>query len=163
MGKFVSTVNPRKYGSKYMKNAVHSWVHTLKDIWHLRRQMSHLSVQTKLDSLFRPASLRSEASTTSESSIDEWICCFYILTSWSWSLLEKPPIVQLLKNFLACYGFRKFITVLTRALHWSLSWTRSIQSIPLHTISLRSMLILPTHLRLGPHSSLWLSHQLVFK
>jgi hypothetical protein len=30
-----------------MKNAVHSWVHTLKDKWHLGRQMSHLHVQKK--------------------------------------------------------------------------------------------------------------------
>jgi hypothetical protein len=32
--------------------------------------------------------------------------------SWSWALLEKPPIVQLLKNFPAFYGTRRFITVL---------------------------------------------------
>jgi hypothetical protein len=38
--------------------------------------------------------------------------------------------------------------VFTRALHWSLSWARSIQSIPSHPISLRSILILSTHLRL---------------
>jgi hypothetical protein len=37
----------------------------------------------------------------------------------------------------------------TRALHWSLSWARSIQSTPSHPISLRSILILSTHLRLG--------------
>jgi hypothetical protein len=30
----------------------------------------------------------------------------------------------------------------TRALHWSLSWARSIQSIPSHPISLRSILTL---------------------
>jgi hypothetical protein len=39
--------------------------------------------------------------------------------------------------------------VFTRALHWSLSWVRSIWSIPPHPISLRSILILPKHLRLG--------------
>jgi hypothetical protein len=39
--------------------------------------------------------------------------------------------------------------VFTRALHWSLSCARSIQSIPPHSISLRSILILSTHLRLG--------------
>jgi hypothetical protein len=38
----------------------------------------------------------------------------------------------------AFYGTRRFITVFTRALHWSLSWARSIQSIPYHPI--------PTHL-----------------
>jgi hypothetical protein len=37
------------------------------------------------------------------------------------SLLEKPPILQPLQNFPAFYGTRRFITVFTRALHWSLS------------------------------------------
>jgi hypothetical protein len=46
----------------------------------------------------------------------------------SWALLEEPPIVQPLKNFPAFYGTRKFNTVFTRALHWSLSWVISIQS-----------------------------------
>jgi hypothetical protein len=45
--------------------------------------------------------------------------------------------VKLLKNFLAFYVTRRFITVFTRALHWSLSWARSIQSIPYHPISLK--------------------------
>jgi hypothetical protein len=63
----------------------------------------------------------------------------------SWALLEKLPIVQLLKNFPAFYGTRRFITMFTRALHWSLSWARSVQSIPSHPC----ILILSTHLRLG--------------
>jgi hypothetical protein len=67
--------------------------------------------------------------------------------SWSWALLEKPPIVQLLKNFPAFYGTQRFIAVFTRALHWFLSWARSI--------SLRSILILSTHLRLGLPSGLF--------
>jgi hypothetical protein len=45
--------------------------------------------------------------------------------------------------------------VFTRALHWSLSWARSIQSIPSHSISLRSILILSTNLRLGLPSRLF--------
>jgi hypothetical protein len=44
-----------------------------------------------------------------------------------------------------------------RAHHWSLSWTRSIQSIPPHPISLKCILILSTHLHLS--LSFWLSHQ----
>jgi hypothetical protein len=32
--------------------------------------------------------------------------------------------------------------VYTRALHWSLSWAKLIQSIPSHPISLRSILVL---------------------
>jgi hypothetical protein len=53
--------------------------------------------------------------------------------------------MQLLKNFPKFYGTRRFIAVLTRALRWSLSWTKSIQSItpyPIHFI------IIP-HLRLS--------------
>jgi hypothetical protein len=69
------------------------------------------------------------------------------LTSWNWALLEKPPVAQLLKNFPAFYGTRKFITVFTWALHRSLSWARSIHSIPPHLISLKSALTLSTHLR----------------
>jgi hypothetical protein len=71
---------------------------------------------------------------------------FSLTHSWTWALLEKLPIVQLLKNFPAYYGTRRFITVFTRALHWSLFWARSIQSILSHSISLRSILILSTHL-----------------
>jgi hypothetical protein len=37
------------------------------------------------------------------------------------ALFEKPPVVQLFKNFPAFYRTRRFITVFTRALHWSLS------------------------------------------
>jgi hypothetical protein len=42
----------------------------------------------------------------------------------SWALLEKLPIVQPFKNFPAFYGTRRFITVFTRALHWSPSYLR---------------------------------------
>jgi hypothetical protein len=86
------------------------------------------------------------------------ICTFHKITLLtylrSWALLEKPPIVQPLKNFPAFYGTRRFITVFTRTLQWSLSWARSTQSTPSHPISLRSILILSTHLRLGLPSGL---------
>jgi hypothetical protein len=71
------------------------------------------------------------------------------LTSWSWAILEKSPIVQLLKNLPEFYGTRRFIIAFTRALHWSLSWARSIQYIPPHPVSQRSILTLSTHLRIG--------------
>jgi hypothetical protein len=61
--------------------------------------------------------------------------------SRSWARLEESPIVQPPKNLPAFYWNCRFITVITRA--------RSIQFIPSHLLSLRSILILPTNLVLG--------------
>jgi hypothetical protein len=52
------------------------------------------------------------------------------------------------QEFPNIYGTRRFITVFTNALHWSLSWARWIQSISLHPTSLRSSLILSSHLHI---------------
>jgi hypothetical protein len=71
------------------------------------------------------------------------------------SLFKKPPNVQLLKKFTLFYGIWKFIAVFKRSLHWFLSWARSIQSIPSHSISLRYILILSTHQRVGLRSGLF--------
>jgi hypothetical protein len=68
---------------------------------------------------------------------------------------ENQTVAQLLKNFPRYYGRRRFITVLTRALHLSLSWNKYIQSMSPHTISLRTILILFSHLRLCLHSGLF--------
>jgi hypothetical protein len=62
----------------------------------------------------------------------EYIYIYTLIHLWSWALLEKLPILQLLKNFPAFYETRKFITVFTRALQRSLSWARPIQSILSH-------------------------------
>jgi len=59
---------------------------------------------------------------------------------------------QLVKKFPAFYGIWRFVTVFTRSHHLSLSWARRIQSINVHHISLRSSLILSSHLLVGlPH------------
>jgi hypothetical protein len=55
-----------------------------------------------------------------------------------------------IQNSPAFHGARRFITF-KRALHWSLSCTRPIQSILHHPISPRSILILSTHLCLDLH------------
>jgi hypothetical protein len=67
----------------------------------------------------------------------------------SWALLEESPIVQPLKNFPAILWNPKVHNRVHKSLHWSLSWAISIQSTPSHLISLRSILILPIHLRFG--------------
>jgi len=75
--------------------------------------------------------------------------CRYIsiskqLTPWN-RVLEKLIVTKLIKKYPAFYGTRRYITVFTRARHWSLSWTRRIQSTP----SPPSVLILSSHLRPG--------------
>jgi len=49
---------------------------------------------------------------------------------------------------------RRFITVFTTAHHWSLSWFGCIHSTPSQPISLRSILILSSHLRVDLPSGL---------
>ena len=72
-----------------------------------------------------------------------------LLNPWSRIILEKLTSLQVVKKFPAFYGTRRFITAFTSACHLSLSWASSIQSIPPHPTSWRSILILSSHLRLG--------------
>ena len=73
----------------------------------------------------------------------------YLLTPWSRVLLEKLASLQLVKNFPAFYGNRRFLTALTSARHLSLSWASPIQFSYPYPTSWRSILILSSHLRLG--------------
>jgi hypothetical protein len=50
--------------------------------------------------------------------------------SLSWALLKRPPVVKPLDCFPVFYGAQRFITAFTRAIHFSLSWGRPIQSTP---------------------------------
>ena len=77
-----------------------------------------------------------------------------ILTTWCRVLPEKLTGLQLVKKFPTFHGTRRFITALTSVRQLSLSWASPIQSIYPHPTSWRSMLILPTHLRLGLPSGL---------
>jgi hypothetical protein len=63
-------------------------------------------------------------------------------------LLENPTGSQLVKKFPAFYGTRRFITAFTGVCHLPLSWASSIESIPPHPTSWRSIL-LSSHLLLG--------------
>ena len=73
----------------------------------------------------------------------------YLLTPWCRVLLEQLTGLQLVKQFPAFHGTRRFITALTSVHHLSLSWASQIQSIYTHPTSWRSILILSTHLSLG--------------
>jgi hypothetical protein len=67
----------------------------------------------------------------------------------------KPLIVCPIENFLIFCGTWRFITAFKRVLHYFLSWTRLIQSIPPHPMSQRSILILSSHLHLCLPSGLF--------
>jgi hypothetical protein len=75
-------------------------------------------------------------------------------TPWCRILFEKLIVTQLVKNITLSYGTRKFITAFTKARHRTLSWTSWIQFAPSILISLRSILMLPSHLCLGLPSGL---------
>jgi hypothetical protein len=56
--------------------------------------------------------------------------------------------MQLLSNFSMFYGTQSLLPC-SHSLQLSLSWTRSVQSMPAHPISPRSILLLSTHLCLN--------------
>jgi hypothetical protein len=72
-----------------------------------------------------------------------------------WALLQKMPNLKLRKNFQAFYGTRRFITMFTKSppLVPVLSQINPIHAIP-SCLSLRSKLIVHTHLHLGLPSGL---------
>ena len=81
-----------------------------------------------------------------------------LLTQWSRLLLDKLAGSQLVKKFPAFYGNRRFITSFTSVRHlFPLSCARSIQSIPSHPTSWRSILILSSHLHLSLPNYLFIS------
>jgi hypothetical protein len=65
---------------------------------------------------------------------------------------DSHSVFQTVASFL--YGTWSFITVLTKAYHWTLSWANWIQFAPLIPVSLRYSLMLSSHLRLGLPSGL---------
>ena len=77
----------------------------------------------------------------------------YLHAPWS-RVLEKLTGWKPVKKF-PFYGTQRFITTFTSSHHLSLSWTRSIQSMPPHPTSWRSILILSSHLCLGLPNGLY--------
>jgi hypothetical protein len=108
---------------------------------HLKSHREHISAIIQSNSGVKHCSLYFVVHTFRKQIRYEAAIHISQLTRYSSALLKKPPVPQLLKNFPKIYGTRTFITVFRRA--------RSIQSIAPHATSLRSILILSTHLRLG--------------
>ena len=64
---------------------------------------------------------------------------YSLLAPCSRVVLQKLTGSQLVKKFPAFYGTRRLITTFASARHLSLSWARSIQAIPPHPTSWRSI------------------------
>jgi hypothetical protein len=97
-----------------------------------------------------------------------WFLYSYIwlqVTPWSWTLLEKLIVTQLVKELPFFYGTRRFITAFSRARHWSLSWARWIKSKSSCPIFLRSSVILFPSTSLSSKWSLSFKHpnQILYK
>jgi hypothetical protein len=71
-------------------------------------------------------------------------------TTWIRALPKRVTGPRLVKKFPALYVTGRFITAFTSARHLSLSWPRTIPSIPAHPISWVYILILSSYPHLGP-------------
>ena len=69
----------------------------------------------------------------------------YLLTAWSRMFLEKLTVSQPVKEIIAFYRTRTFITAFITARQLSIFWAISIQPIPPHHTSRISILILSSH------------------
>jgi hypothetical protein len=84
-----------------------------------------------------------------------WAACefTYLLTYGAEPSLRSCQLCSHSGNSQHFQGTRRFIIVFTSTIHWSLSLASSIQSTAPTSISIRSILILSTHLRLGLSSN----------
>ena len=83
-----------------------------------------------------------------------WKCYLFTYTNEQ-SLFEKLIVFQRVKKYPVFSGTRRFIATFTSARHVSLSWVRSIQSMPPPSYSWRFIFILSSNLRLRLPSGLF--------
>lgn len=83
--------------------------------------------------------------------------CNFILNSIEQHPSWEANSLSARQQVTAFFGIRRAIAIFTRCRHWSLFWTGWIQLTHLHHISVRTILILAFHLRLGLPSSIFSS------
>jgi hypothetical protein len=108
-------------------------------VFHSPPELGQAWTQTSFD--FEYGSFETNCTTV--------LCVSNRLTQWIQFLLRSCQLlsyIRISKHFFASW---KFITMIRRARHWSLSWARSIQPIAPQSIYLRTTFILPSHLHLG--------------
>jgi hypothetical protein len=99
----------------------------------------------------------STCQSSSETSVHCWYLLTYLLTySMVRNIIWKADCHSAYKKSWFLCATRSFITVFTKSHHWTLSWASWIQFAPSISISLRSRLMLFSHLRQGLPSGLYL-------
>jgi len=83
-------------------------------------------------------------------------------TACSRVLLEKLIVTHLVKKLPAFHRIRRFITVFTSVHNWSLPWARWRQSIIFHLTSSKFVVILFSHLLVGPCGILFFFNTFTF-
>ena len=117
----------------------------------------YICIYTLSTRLFRVLSRNSQTWLGNISEIQcmgNYVYLINSITPCSKVLPENLICPQPLEKFPAFCGTRKFITVITTARHLTLPGGKSIQSMPPKPTSRKSILILPSHLRLGLSSYL---------
>jgi hypothetical protein len=78
-------------------------------------------------------------------------CCTVLLAKsifpWNQLVFQGPAVAQPLSKLRTLNGTWRFITVVIRTCHLSLSWARRIQSIPRHPISVKIILLAENKVR----------------
>jgi hypothetical protein len=77
-----------------------------------------------------------------------YVTIIWLLAPCSGVFREKLIIAHVIKNVVHLYGTRKFVTVFTRALHCTAALSQMNPVTPSHLVHFRSILMLPSHLRL---------------
>lgn len=79
-----------------------------------------------------------------------------IPTLWSRGLLEELIISHLVNKFPISYEILRSIIMFARSSHWTLSWSKWIQSTSLNVITLGSVLVLSSNLRFSFQGTVWI-------
>jgi hypothetical protein len=93
-----------------------------------------------------------------------WDSSTYVTTDWLDSILEKPPVAQLLTKSPPFYATRKFIAVLITACHLSLSWAKATHPTFWYPTPMKSnLLLLSSHLCLDLPGGFFLSFRFFYQ
>ena len=122
---------------------------------HYRGKLPRFSTKTSLWWTSTPHYSTSQCNNNIRDISNDYLLTYLLTYSMEQSHSWESISFAARQEFPPFYGTRSFITAFTSACHLFLSWPSSIQSIPPHSTSWRSILILSTQLRLGLPSGLF--------